>query len=486
MHPPKAFTLIELLVVIAVIAILSVVVILSLNPAELLRQSRDSTRLSDMATIQSAINMYNADQSGAASYSLGSSNVTYVSIPDPTATTTAGTDCSGIGFPAGGAFHCAAPSSFRTTNGTGWIPINFSNISSGVPFGNLPVDPVNTTSSNEYYTYQTNGTTFKIRSVPESAKYLATAGTNPNLFTAGSNPNLGGGTGWVLVPGNRTYGTQNFYAMKYDAVCSNGNGTVVNTPADGDGYNNGTTACTPANNLQIAAFPGGYPIVDISHTSSTLYCQSIGAHLLTNDEYMTIVTNAANQASNWTGGSVGSGGLYLGNASNGTAYPADPNDANGYSNGTGGTMAGQTITYTGDERRTFTLSNGAVIWDMSGNVWEHVQRSVNNQGDLTTSMALPACSNGTSTWESCQYGNSTTPYISAYSTNVTQLMVAPPNASWNSSQDIGQVYTDAGGSGSIFIRGGDWGGSSSDGAFAVNLYWGAGSTLNNVGFRCAR
>ena len=46
----SAFTLIELLVVIAILAILAVVVVLVLNPAELLKQSRDANRLSDMQT----------------------------------------------------------------------------------------------------------------------------------------------------------------------------------------------------------------------------------------------------------------------------------------------------------------------------------------------------------------------------------------------------------------------------------------------------
>jgi prepilin-type N-terminal cleavage/methylation domain-containing protein len=63
----KAFTLIELLVVIAIIAILAVVVVLTLNPAELLRQSRDSNRLFDLATIINAINIYNTDQGGSQS-----------------------------------------------------------------------------------------------------------------------------------------------------------------------------------------------------------------------------------------------------------------------------------------------------------------------------------------------------------------------------------------------------------------------------------
>src|SRR6056297_1976317 len=47
----QAFTLIELLVVIAILSVLAVAVTLILNPAELMRQARDSTRLSDLATI---------------------------------------------------------------------------------------------------------------------------------------------------------------------------------------------------------------------------------------------------------------------------------------------------------------------------------------------------------------------------------------------------------------------------------------------------
>jgi hypothetical protein len=275
--------------------------------------------------------------------------------------------------------------------------------------------------------------------------------------------------------------------MKYDAVCTNGNGAVVNSPADGGGYNNGTTACTPSSSLQIAALPGGLPIVDITEITAKQYCSSIGAHLLTNDEYMTIAMNAAGQASNWTGGAVGTGGLYIGNANNASEYPADPNDANGYAG-----ESNKTITYTNDERRTLTLSNGSVIWDMSGNVWEEVQRSVNNVGDLTNTMIVPSCSNGTAGGEWCQYGNSTTPYVSAYSTDVTQLMAAPPNASWNSSQDIGQVYTygSGGGRGNTgFLRGGLWGawpGGAGDGAFSLYLFFNVNGSSNSVGFRCAR
>ena len=54
----KGFTLIELLIVIAILAVLSVAVVLVLNPAELLKQARDSTRISDMAAINSASYLY--------------------------------------------------------------------------------------------------------------------------------------------------------------------------------------------------------------------------------------------------------------------------------------------------------------------------------------------------------------------------------------------------------------------------------------------
>jgi type II secretory pathway pseudopilin PulG len=96
----SAFTVIELLVVIAMIAILSIVVILTLNPAALLQQSRDSNRVSDMSTLNTALGVYLA-QGGS---SLGSSSVVYVSIPDPTATTTAGDQCQGLAseVPPGG------------------------------------------------------------------------------------------------------------------------------------------------------------------------------------------------------------------------------------------------------------------------------------------------------------------------------------------------------------------------------------------------
>src|ERR1700722_17041719 len=117
----EAFTLIELLIVIAIIAILSVVVILVLNPASLPQQSRDANRLSDMETLNTALGVYSEDVGN----SFGSASTTYIGIADPTATSTAGDQCQGLGLPSlptGLSYHCPASSTLRNTNGPGWLP----------------------------------------------------------------------------------------------------------------------------------------------------------------------------------------------------------------------------------------------------------------------------------------------------------------------------------------------------------------------------
>lgn len=180
----SAFTLIELLIVIAIIAVLAVVVILVINPVEILRQSRDSTRVSDMATLSQALGVFSADQSTG---SLGSPSVLYVSIPDAAATSTAGDQCQGLGLPtlpSTWTYHCAATSSYKNTDGTGWIPVALKNISSGSPLGSLPTDPTNTSSSRLYYAYATDGTRFEVTAAMESQKYKL-GGSNDVITTDG-------------------------------------------------------------------------------------------------------------------------------------------------------------------------------------------------------------------------------------------------------------------------------------------------------------
>jgi prepilin-type N-terminal cleavage/methylation domain-containing protein len=173
-HSSSAFTLIELLVVIAIIAILAIVVVLVLSPGQLLAQARDSNRLSDLNSLQSALNYYVADASINGAVSMGNPLTVYVSIPDLSATSTLGDQCQGLGLPtlpASYTYHCSASSTARLVDGTGWVPVNMKTISNGPPIGALPIDPANTSSTRNYYTYTTDGRQFEITASVESAKY---------------------------------------------------------------------------------------------------------------------------------------------------------------------------------------------------------------------------------------------------------------------------------------------------------------------------
>lgn len=218
----KGFTLIELLIVIAIIAVLSVVVILSLNPAELLRQARDSNRISDMATMKSAISLYLADVS---SPYLGTSTYCYISIGTasfygPSSTGTYGGPLTTCGY---WMFSASTTTAVATTTrsigvlststaapGNGWIPVDFANISSGAPIGQEPVDPTNQVGSGScasgalsscglFYSYDMSGTNFKLATFMESTKYTnggggdveSKDGGNSNyVYEGGTSPTL--------------------------------------------------------------------------------------------------------------------------------------------------------------------------------------------------------------------------------------------------------------------------------------------------------
>ena len=194
----RGFTLIELLVVVAIIAILAVVVVLTLNPSELIRQSRDSNRLSDLATLKSAISFYLQDNAtpNLASSSGGYASC-YLSTTSGNGTTT--TKC-GVFANAGGTNNMSTTQTlYRKVDSTGWVPVNLSNISYGTPLNVLPVDPVNNASY--YYAYAASSTNnvFELDAWLESSKYnkggtndapSKDGGDNQNVYEIGTNLSL--------------------------------------------------------------------------------------------------------------------------------------------------------------------------------------------------------------------------------------------------------------------------------------------------------
>jgi prepilin-type N-terminal cleavage/methylation domain-containing protein len=203
----KGFTLIELLVVIAIIAILSIVVVLTLNPAEMLRRSRDSNRISDLGTIKTAISLYLVDVSttpmGTAGLCYASNAAAFGTVYEFTGAETgspvSATTCA-TWFPTATA---VTSSLSRAVTGTGWIPINLSAISSGAPIGQWPIDPSNTAgsgtpatgpaSAGHFYSYIGTSTNngFKLATKMESVNY-SNGGTNDVESTDGGS---GGASG---------------------------------------------------------------------------------------------------------------------------------------------------------------------------------------------------------------------------------------------------------------------------------------------------
>ncbi len=181
----KGFTLIELLIVIGIISILATAVVLVLNPAQLLAQARDSTRISDLSSVKSAIGLYLA--TATSTLAVGS-----------TGYSTASTTC---GFSA-----ACTLNPIYTVSGSGWVSVNLTQTSGGSSLASLPKDPTNGTCAPAYgtsticqYTYKGGGNTdltFELNTVLESAKYSSwmasstDGGNNDNYYEIGTDPGL--------------------------------------------------------------------------------------------------------------------------------------------------------------------------------------------------------------------------------------------------------------------------------------------------------
>lgn len=163
----RGFTLVELLVVIAIIAILAAVVMLTLNPLEFMKRSRDANRLTDLANLQQVIN---------------------VAVQESTQTGQA-LACNGV------AGNCTGNSATdtRAINGDGWVKVDLS-AQKSISVPTLPIDPINTAGAagvGYHYTYCGNGEKWIIETVLESdqqkGKMITDGGQDAGLYEVGSD-----------------------------------------------------------------------------------------------------------------------------------------------------------------------------------------------------------------------------------------------------------------------------------------------------------
>ena len=260
---------------------------------------------------------------------------------------------------------------------------------------------------------------------------------------------------FVGVPSLEDYTTNSFCVMKYEAK-NDGSDNVISQAAS-------------------------LPWVSISRDDSITKCQAMGEagyDLITNDEWQSIARNIENVASNWKNGTMGdAGGLSTGHLDDAHTGPRGPRAASSEDNNAcpeiDNTCDGNTWH---SQRRTHTLSNGEVVWDIAGNVYEWVRDT--NAVNYGSNTDISLVTNNTHATPGSLSGGTTMTERKAKgqfgpSGNYTNLDSTPFG---------GLGYGELNGSAGGITRGGT--NNIFAGVFTVGLNSSASSTATTLGFRC--
>lgn len=140
-HQKRGFSFVQIIIILVLLVLLIGGIIYVLKPSQVLEKSRDSQRFSDLKNISAALNQYIAE----------------------------GHDFQGLVGP-----YSSIDTGFNNDkarqqiDGKGWIPLNFSSVSQGLPFSSLPIDPLNSATYNYRFGVSVSSKTYEINTVFES------------------------------------------------------------------------------------------------------------------------------------------------------------------------------------------------------------------------------------------------------------------------------------------------------------------------------
>lgn len=290
-------------------------------------------------------------------------------------------------------------------------------------------------------------------------------------------------TNFIAVPARSPYTTLPFCVSKFEMKLQY-NGSIITDGNASNTHKYDADYETPAERAKYVAVsdPSGKPWVYIKRGENGAAtgqgaieaCQSLGAgyDLISNAQWQTIAQDVELTASNWTSGVVGTEMMYRGHSDNNSSTSLSVTNINdGYDQTDNN--SGEAWGSGKEQRRTFTLSNGEVVWDMAGNVYEWVKDNNTTMFETGNWISQLLSSNGISGTVGGLTGNAK--YLFGPSGNYSSL---------NTGQYGGLGYGGVNWNTGTVIRGGYWFNTMGSGVFNVNLSLALAAYHNFVGFRC--
>ncbi len=326
---------------------------------------------------------------------------------------------------------------------------------------NTPIQEITSIKANWYADLSwLDANTKFIAHISDSKNYTFSGSILANKLYWLANPEIywapkGCPTGFIWAPWDPTFNQKWFCVAQYEMTYSN-----LSTNPSNDWWN--TYPYTSAINITSKPW---YPIASITQDQAITACRSMGNgyHLITNNEWMAIARNIEMEGKNWSWGTPWAGWVYRG-ISEELTYWCDGNPD---------WELGVPSNDTTCKRRVLTLSNGSQIWDLSWNVWEHVDRS--NNSSITSAQVWNGDLCSASWYWYTNWNPATTCQAGYGSATYTKWWVdMGMGYVWNN------TWTDK-----VFLRGAAAIHISYVGIFAIYLEWTPASQNMHVGFRCA-
>jgi len=278
---------------------------------------------------------------------------------------------------------------------------------------------------------------------------------------------------FIKVPWNSEFNTTDFCVAKYemsyiDSDTPNSCDTQYPSACTWN-YDWNTVRYNPTKTSVSISWK--YPITNIKQWEAIEACQKIWWHLITNNEWMTVARNIELEPENWKTKVDGVTKYLMNWVSNNEELGCKKTGWNTETR----TRATKTWSPCDWWKNKLKLSNGEYIYDLSWNVWEHVNKANTiDWSDFNLWQTSIAWSSNGANWDDDWVYDS-----------VDMLKYGSKKLLWKNNW-MWNLYYWNWRSSNIFLRGGNASSGSHAGVFTLHLTRTSGDQDRNVGFRCVK